>query len=65
MKLTKDEKMLILFYGDGTKAGLEKSLTEIKDTLQPDETELLRMTEQLLEKLRHMSEAVFRKVTEG
>ena len=65
MKLTKDEEMLILLYGDGTKAGLEKSLTEMKDTLQSDETELLRMTEQLLEKLRHMSEAAFRKLTEG
>ena len=65
MKLTKDEEMLILLYGDGTKAGLEKSLIEMKETLQPDETELMRMTDLLLEKLRHMSEAVFRKVTEG
>lgn len=29
MKLTKDEQMLVLLYGDGTKAGLEKALTEI------------------------------------
>ncbi len=65
MKLTKDEEMLILLYGDSTKAGLEKSLTEMKETLQPDETELMRMTEQLLEKLQHMSEAAFRKLTEG
>ncbi|MBQ9031104.1 MAG: hypothetical protein IJ106_06580 [Parasporobacterium sp.] len=65
MKLTTDEQMLVLLYGDGTKAGLEQALMEMQGTLQPDEAELNRMTEQLLRKLRHMSEAGFRKLTEG
>ena len=65
MKLTTDEQMLVLLYGDGTKAGLEQALVEMQGTLQPDEAELNRMTEQLLEKLRHMSDRYFKKLTEG
>ena len=64
MRLTKDEQMLVLLYGDGTKAGLEKALTEMKGTLQPDEAELMRMTEKLLKKLRWMTEAAFQKMLE-
>lgn len=29
MKLTKDEQMLVLLYGDGTKSGLEKALIDM------------------------------------
>ena len=65
MKLTKDEEMLVLLYGDGTKAGLQKALTEMQKTLQADETELREVTKQLLEKLRHMSDRQFKKLTEG
>ena len=65
MKLTKDEEMLVLLYGDGTKAGLQKALTEMQKTLQADETELREMTGQLLEKVRHMSDRQFKKLTEG
>ena len=38
---------------------------EMQKTLQADETELREMTEQLLEKLRHMSDRYFKKLTEG
>ena len=65
MKLTKDEEMLVLLYGDGTKEGLQKALMEMQKTLQADETELREMTEQLLEKLWHMSDRQFKKLTEG
>ena len=34
MKLTTDEQMLVLLYGDGTKAGLEQALVEMQGTLQ-------------------------------
>ena len=64
MRLTKDEQMLVLLYGDGTKAGLEKALTEMKSTLQPDEAELMRITEKLLKKLRRMTETAFQKMLE-
>ena len=65
MKLTKDEEMLVLLYGDGTREGLQKALMEMQKTLQADETELREMTEQLLEKLQHMSDRQFKKLTEG
>ena len=39
MKLTKDEEMLVLLYGDGTREGLQKALMEMQKTLQADETE--------------------------
>ena len=65
MKLTKDEEMLVLLYGDGTREGLQKALMEMQKTLQADETELREMTEQLLEKLWHMSDRQFKKLTEG
>ena len=65
MKLTKDEEMLILLYGDGTREGLQKALMEMQKTLQADETELREMTYQLLEKLWHMSDRQFKKLTEG
>ena len=59
MKLTKDEQMLVLLYGDGTKSGLEKALIDMRETLQPDEAELIKMTDRLLKKLRHMTELAF------
>ena len=65
MKLTKDEEMLVLLYGDGTREGLQKALMEMQKTLQADETELREMTYQLLEKLWHMSDRQFKKLTEG
>ena len=64
MKLTKDEQMLVLLYGDGTKAGLEKALTDMRETLQTDEAELMKMTDRLLKKLRHMTELAFQKLVE-
>ena len=64
MQLTKDEQMLVLLYGDGTKAGLEKALTDMRETLQTDEAELMKMTDRLLKKLRHMTEPAFQKVME-
>ena len=36
----------------------------MKATLQPDEAELIKMTDQLLKKLRHMSEPAFQKLLE-
>ena len=65
MTLTKDEKMLCLLYGDGTKHGLEKALTAMKSELKPDEEPLLSMTETLLAKLRSLTEAQFQDLTDG
>lgn len=64
MRLTRDEQMLALLYGDGTKAGLEKALMDMRKTLQMDEAELMNMTDQLLKKLRGMTERSFRELME-
>ena len=64
MRLTRDEQMLALLYGDGTKAGLEKVLMNMRKTLQMDEAELMNMTDQLLKKLRGMTERSFRELME-
>ena len=65
MRLTKDEKMLALLYGDGTREGLIRSLTEMKKSLQKDEKELRRMTDGLLRKLSHMTDSEFKEATDG
>lgn len=64
MRLTRDEQMLALLYGDGTKAGLEKALMDMRKILQMDEAELINMTDQLLKKLRGMTEGSFRELME-
>ncbi|MBO5568687.1 MAG: hypothetical protein J6A79_07150 [Clostridia bacterium] len=64
MRLTRDEQMLALLYGDGTKAGLEKALMDMRKNLQIDEAELMNMTDQFLKKLRGMTEGSFRELME-
>ncbi len=59
MKLTKDEKMMVLLYGDGTRSGLISSLKEMRQHLQPGEEELTDLTDRLLEKLERMSDVEF------
>lgn len=56
MRLTDDERMMILLYGDGTRAGLIVALEDMEKMLQPDERELLSMTEILLGKLRILTD---------
>lgn len=65
MKLTKDEKMMALLYGDGTRTGLIKALREMRSVLQEDEQELKTMTDGFLSKLKHMTDSEFGKVTKG
>lgn len=36
----------------------------MRETLQPDEAELMKMTDRLLKKLRHMTEPAFQKLVE-
>ena len=65
MTLTKDEHMLSLLYGDGTREGLVRALGEMKAALQPDEEALLAMTETLLGKLKSMTDVRFQELTGG
>lgn len=59
MKLTKDEQMMVLIYGDGTRTGLISSLKEMRQQLQAGEEELANLTDRLLEKLERMSDEEF------
>ena len=62
MTLTRDEKVLIMLYGDGTRSGLEQALNGVREELEPDETELWTMTGGLLKKLRDLSEEAFQRL---
>ena len=65
MKLTKDEEMLALLYGDGTRSGLIAALTDMRNALQKDEKELARMTDRFLRKLSGMTEEELKEAMDG
>ena len=56
---TFDEMNLMCIYSTGTREGLMAELTEMRKELQPDETELLSLTDSTLEKLGRMSDEDF------
>lgn len=56
---TFDEMNLMCIYNTGTREGLMAELTEMRKELQPDETELLSLTDSTLEKLGRMSDEDF------
>lgn len=53
---TTEEINLICLYNPGTRSGLMENLTDMRSYLQTDETELLALTDQVLEKLRGMDD---------
>lgn len=63
MDLTIDEKMLILLYSPGTRMGLYGALQQMKEQLEEDETELLDLTNSVLQKLSDMDDEVFEKLS--
>lgn len=56
---TTEEINLICLYNPGTRSGLMENLTDMRNYLQTDETELLALTDQVLEKLRGMDDRAF------
>ncbi len=64
MRLTEDERILMMLYGDGTRDGMIEALREIQLVLQEDEEELFRMTDGLLSKLRSMTDREFEEAAE-
>lgn len=56
---TFEEMNLMCIYNTGTREGLIRALTEMRGYLEPDETELLTLTDSTLEKLSHMSDEAF------
>ena len=59
MNFTHDEINLMAIYNPGTREGLIAELTAMRKYLEPDEAELLRLTDSVLSKLSRMTDAVF------
>ena len=56
---TFDEINLMCIYNTGTRQGLMDALKEMREYLEPDETELRTITDSALEKLSAMTDADF------
>ena len=57
-ELTFEEKNLICIYNEnGTRKGVIAAMREMRGYLEPDETELLDLTDSALRKLERMSDA--------
>lgn len=56
---TFDEMNLMCIYNTGTREGLINALKEMRGYLEPDEAELLALTDSTLEKLSSMSGTEF------
>ena len=54
---TFDEINLMCIYNTGTRQGLMVALKEMREYLEPDETELRTITDSALEKLSAMTDA--------
>ena len=59
MNFTHDEINLMAIYNPGTRKGLMAELAAMRKYLEPDEAELLRLTDFVLSKLSHMTDAAF------
>lgn len=63
MNFTNDKMNLMCIYSaGGTRTGLIAKLTEIKQSLESDEQDLLSLTESALSKLSRMSDEDFDKL---
>ena len=63
--LVNSEEMLALLYGDGTRPGLVRALTDMRKALQEDEKELRGMTDGLLRKLGGMTDEEYEEAMDG
>ena len=57
--LTFEETNLLCIYNPGSRLGAIEALSEMRGHLEPDETELLALTDSTLAKLRAMTDAEF------
>ncbi len=56
---TRDEKMMMMLYNPGTRAGLIAELEAMRLQLTPRERRLERLSRSVLEKLGNMTDAEF------
>ena len=59
MNFNGEELMLMILYNPGTRLGLMQELRLMQCYLMPDETALRELSEQVIEKLKLMTDAVF------
>ena len=58
-RFTKDERMMMMLYNPGTRAGLIAELEAMRLQLTPPERRLKRLSKSVLEKLNRMTDAEF------
>ena len=58
-RFTKDERMMMMLYNPGTRAGLIAELEAMRLQLPPSERRLDRLSKSVLEKLDGMTDAEF------
>lgn len=59
MQFNHDELMLMVLYNTGTRQGLVRELRLMQCYLMPDETALRELSEQVIEKLKRLTDAEF------
>ena len=59
MQFNHDELMLMMLYNTGTRQGLVRELRLMQCYLMPDETALRELSEQVIEKLKRLTDAEF------
>lgn len=59
MNFSNDEMNLMCICDTGTRAGLIHALSEMRGELDADETELLRLTDTTIEKLRTITDGEY------
>ena len=59
---TFDEINLMCIYNTGTRAGLMQALTDMRGQLEPDETELLALTDSVFAKLAALTDEAYAEI---
>ena len=59
MNFTHDEINLMAIYNTGSRAGFIEELTAMRGYLEEDETELRELTDSVIAKLKHITDAEF------
>lgn len=62
-KFTVEERNLICIYNTGTRTDLLSELAEMKTHLDQDETELLELTQSVMDKITVMNDGEFDSIT--
>ena len=62
-KFTSEETNLICIYNTGSRIGLISELAQMKTHLEKDETELMELTQSVIDKITTMNDGEFESIT--